>query len=1538
MKNYRRQQPNFRHLIELLNTRAADLGDTPLYRYLETGDIHGCTIVWGYAELDHRARAIAARLQDLNAFGERIVLLYAPGLEFIAAFFGCLYAGAIAVPAYPPDPTRLSRTLPRLRAIAMDARARFVLTTADIVGFAEVIGPQAPELAAMHWMATDDVNVRDGAHWSRPNIDAESIAFLQYTSGSTGHPKGVMVRHRNLMHNSEVIAAGFEHDERCLGVGWLPMFHDMGLIGNVLQPLFVGFPCVLMSPLAFLQRPARWLEAISHFRATTSGGPNFAYDLCARRVSPAQIESLDLRSWNVAFSGAEPIRNETLVRFADVFAPAGFRAQAYYCCYGLAEATLLVTGASKSEPPCTISVDAEALEHGFAETNTVDHQVRSLVSSGRPGVGMRVEIVDPNTLRPCGFGSIGEIWVAGASVAAGYWNQSSENEITFHAHLADTGEGPFLRTGDLGFVRDGQLFVTGRRKDLLIIAGRNHYPHDIERAVEGAHRLVRAGCCAAFSLEVEAEERLGIAAEIQAVDGAEIDTVVAAIRHAVLEEFGVYAHAVVLLAPRSIPKTSSGKIQRSACREAFLSGTLDEVKRSIADTDAVLFAGASEETPTELQNVLADVFADVLGLSHIGMHDSLFSLGLQSLLATQTVSRLRDVLGVDITLRMLFDAPTVADLARAVEPFMHPGSRVLLPTIPLVPRSQPLPLSFSQERLWFLDRFDPDSVLYTIPAALRLFGSLDTVALERSFQEILTRHEALRATFHQIDGQPYQVIAPTSKFDLPVIPMDASRIQACIAEEVRRPFDLTRGPLMRAMLYRLSEREHVLLLVMHHIVSDGWSMNVFVREISTLYRAFCGGKPSPLPALPVQYADYAAWQRQWLTGKTLERQIEYWKERLAGAPAAIELPTDKPRPPGQSHRGASIPLALPRDLSNALVRLGQSEGATLFMTLLGAFAILLSRYTGQDDIVIGSPIANRTRPEVEGLIGFFVNTLALRIQLSRQSTFRTLLAQIREETLGAYAHQDTPFEKLVDELAPVRDPSRAPIFQVMFVLQDDPAARISLPGLDVRQEWVDSGTAKFDLTMLLHETSEGLRGTIDYSTDIFAGPTVERLAGHFEVLLRGIVDGPDSSIARLPVLTESERHQLLVEWNDTRVEVPTDKCVHELFEEQAAKIPDAVAVIFEDQQLTYADLNTRANQLAQYLRTLHLGPEVFVGLCVDRSIEMLVGILGILKAGGAYVPIDPTHPKERIARILADAGVSVILTQSHVQSTLPLSGARVVSLDMDIAQWEDRPDLSPKSEVHLDNAAYVIYTSGSTGKPKGVLVSHAGLPNLAHSRKRRHHLRLGQKALVFASFAFDSFVADLWGAWVSGACAVIPTERERTDMAALERLLARVNAAVLPPAILPGLSPSALSTNLMLGVAGDVCPAHEVHRWTAGRNLSNLYGPTEVTVETLTYDAPEDSREAMPIGRPVENTHVFVVDDLGMLQPVGIPGEFCISGVGLARGYMNQPAMTAERFVPNPFGPPGSRMYRTGDLARWRADGNLEFLGRIDHQVKIRGF
>ena len=1558
--------------VELLRLRALHQPERQIYTFLPDGDEQ--EIALSYGELDLRARAVAARLQSQGAEGDRALLMYPAGLDYVAAFFGCLYAGMIAVPIYPPRP---NRTLQRLESIIADAGAKIALTTGAVLSRTETLFTEGHRLDAMRWLATDGIEDDAATGWRPPAVDASTLAYLQYTSGSTSAPKGVMVSHANLLYNSADMDAGWRHTRDSVLVSWLPHFHDMGLIYGILQPLYRDFPAVLMPPVSFLQQPARWLQAITRHKGTHSAAPNFAYELCVRKVTPEQRASIDLSSWAVAVNGAEPVRRETLERFAETFESCGFRRGAFCPGYGLAEATLKVTATSRADSPAFCSVQSEALaEHRVVESAPGRRDAQTFVGCGRAMLETKIAIVHPESSRRCAAGEVGEIWVAGPGVAGGYWERPAETERDFRARLSGTDE-TYLRTGDLGFTRDGELFVTGRLKDLIIIRGRNHYPQDIELTAEQSHPALRPGCGAAFSVEDAGAESLVVVQEIErASQQPDFEAVFGAIRRALSAEHELHAYGVVLIKSGSLPKTSSGKVQRHAARAGFLAGSLNPVAVSrvsdsasasparLLDRESLLALEPAERRAT-LAAYLLEQLARQLRVesSKLDGRQPLDAFGLDSLMAVELRNRVETDLRVSVSPSRLLGDGNLDELAAELLARLAtetPARRALPATARDAAAEHAL--SYGQRALWFMHELDRESAAYNLMYAARIPSALDVQGLRRAWQSLTNRHASLRTTYHDGGGEPSQKVhahLPAELQEVDASDWSAGELTARLKGAGELPFELERGPVARLHLFRRAAHEHIILLSAHHIACDFWSLDVLVAELRDSYVAEITERQATRRAPGSPYAGFVSWQAGMLGGAEGEAHWSYWQSQLSGELPVLNLPTDRPRPLTQTFCGTSQVFPLNENLAGRLKTLAQAEGATLFTLLLAAFQVLLHRYTGQTDILLGAPTAGRSRAEFADAVGYFVNPVALRADLTGNPSFRSYLARARHTVLSAMEHQDYPFPLLTERLQPARDPSRSPLFQVTFAwdkLQrlderragqtearatEADAARgaFELDTLFWRQ-----GGAPFDLMMTMLESGEALGVNLHYNTDLFDQATVERLAAHFQTMLEGVAARPDERISDLPLLAETERRQLLSGWNDTRVDFGHGALAHQLFEAQAARTPDAPALVFGEAQVTYGELNARANSLARYLRARGVGAEVRVAICMERTVESVVGILGVSKAGGAYVPLDPSYPKERLAFMLADARARVLITVERFARDLPEHAARVVRLDADAEAigLEDAANLA--GDVVADNLAYVIYTSGSTGRPKGVQISHGALLNLVGWHRRAFEITAADKATLLAGVGFDAAVWELWPYLTAGAGLHLLDDETRTSPERLVDYLSTrgVTVSFLPTPLAESVLaldwPEKASLRVVL-TGGD-----KLHRHPSGAKpftLVNNYGPTENAVVATSGPVPcgEDLTASPSIGRPISNVQVYLLDAHRHPVATGTPGELYIGGASLTRGYLNRPAQTAEKLVPHPFSvEPGARLYRTGDLARHLPDGRIEFLGRLDQQVKIRGF
>ena len=1573
------RQQNTRTLVHHLSWMAETKTDWHACSFLKEDMTEGKRL--SFTELNDRARAVGAALQHRCTRGDRVLLLFPPGLDFVSAFLGCLYAGVIAVPTPSPDALGLSRGLSRLRAIAGDAQASLFLTTSRLVDSKRYGADWSLDELKVPLMALEQIESTQSECYREVSLKGQDLAYLQYTSGSTSSPKGVMITHDNVMSQCEEFSQAGNYDDESISINWMPHFHDYGLIKGILVPLYVGIPAYLMAPYTFLKRPIAWLEAISRLGGTHSGSPNFAYDYCVRKTSLAQRASLNLQSWRMASCGAEPVRKETIENFISTFQPYGFRREAIRPGYGLAEFTLMVSITHQFSFPYWEELNGRVLETGtIRKDSTFDSfSPRSVVGCGRVSPNTHIEIVNPRTLIRCPPDQVGEIWVAGPSVAKGYWNRTEDTQETFGAFLAETGEGPFLRTGDLGFIKGGELYVTGRLKDLIVIHGMNHYPQDIEQSVECSHPSFRLGKSVALSVDLETEERLVVVQEIHRNAGNfVVEELAGLIRQNVMDQHDLQVYAVVFVSAGSIPKTTSGKIQRHACRASYLRGELPIIGHSIVNS--LLLGGTEqmhlsfglrdlpqEERQKYLESYLCEKLARTLKVeaSNLCPTNSLGFLGLDSLMAVELRNQINLDIGVEIPLSEFFKASSIIVLAQIIErSFQHQGEiqRSLLVS---GPRENSIPLSFAQEGIWIVNELDPENPLNTIHLQIKLSGELKAKVLSKAINKIVVRHESLRTTLKNFNGQLVQDISPNLTVHVPIIDLRAlgqtqqkEKLEELTRDEGRQPFNLQEGPLLRVILVQLRSQEFVLLLSFHHIVSDWFSFSIFLKELSVIYRALLERDNLRNSSLPFQYADYAVWQRKRLRGEECERLLSFWKKRLSDAPGMIDFPRRALKGKGVSSHQRVGGFSLSSHQVRVLKDLSQKNGATLFMTLLAVFGVLLFRYTHQTDLVIGTPAANRGRPGLDSLIGCFMNSLALRLDLTGNPTFCDFLQRVRYVTLEAYDHQECPFELLVKELQPVRDESRNPFFQVLFEVQPSLDDYLDLPNLTSLVVPSDSPGTQFDLTASLLESAEGIEGVFEYKSEMFDPGFVQQMVEHYSALLEAVIANPDQPITTLSLLSKFEEHQLLNKWSGAEAKESAScfECIQELFERQVAQTPEAIAVVHQDERITYEELNRLANQLARYLRGLGVGAETLVGLCVGRGVELVVSIWGILKAGGAYVPLDPdpSYPRDRMSFILNDAKLPVILTESWVEFDFSSQTDHVVILD---TEWEQIGQLENENLARgtvSENIAYVLYTSGSTGTPKGVMGTHGGLVHAYEAWEQAYELRtLCRNHFQLANAVFDVFTGDFVRALCSGGKLVICPE----DLAFSPQLLDMVTredidfVEMVPTTmrfVLRYLEErqQKLDQIKVWAVGSDNWQIEEFSRLREfcgpDTRIVNSYGVTEATVDSTYCDHVKYGLEAhrpVPIGKPMRNTQVYILDGELLPVPPGVLGELYIAGPGVARGYLNRPELTAERFIPNPFCPePGSRLYKTGDLARFLADGTIEFLGRRDHQVKINGY
>lgn len=1560
-------------LVDLLRARAEHEPDGVAFIFDDDGDVSGGPLT--FAELDRQAAAAAAALRAGAAPGDRALLLLRPGFSYLSAFFGCLYAGVIAVPAYPPAGRDAGRVLSRLTAIAESAAPTVVLTHDEVVDTGRAfLADQLP--VGARWLGMD--SVERGGDRVVTATEPDTVAFLQYTSGSTAEPRGVVLTHRNLMTNLAFVAERFGTRRDSVGCSWLPPYHDMGLIGAILQPVFTGFPMVLMSPESFVRDPAAWLRAISQHRVTISGAPNFAYEMCVRRVSEKDKQSLDLSSWTVAFNGAEPVRADTLRRFADTFAECGFRAESWYPCYGLAEATLMVTGGRADRPATIRRFDPGALGHGRAD---LADDGRPLVACGQPAEDHTLVVVDPHTCRPCRSGEVGEIWLRGPAVATGYWDDPAASSATFGARLTDDPAGPaFLRTGDLGFRHDGDLFVSGRLKDLIIIRGRNHHPADIEAVIAASHPALRVPGVAFAVSRADGEDAVVAVHEARAgASSADLASAAVAARQAVAAGCGLHLAELVLVDPGAVPRTSSGKPRRSACRDSYLAGDLEPRYVSTATPDrdgapasdarhdqqqpdeaaVVLRALALVDEPTARQALITTYLrARLATLLHLGPDEvaadtPMSALGLDSLLAIEFLASMKGDLGAEVTIDELLGDATPTSLAEMISAGTGTSDAAGDRSAPRSSPDEPAPLSYAQQRLWFLHQIDPDSAAYHVAAAFRVRGAVRADLLSRAMGMVVADQAALRTVIRTVDGEPRQVVLPEVDLPLERLAAPEGAELDLLGQWARQPFRLDRPPLARAAVVERSAEEHLIAFAAHHVICDAASMRVLITELGRYYAEFAAGRSPSAPARPVQHQDFARVQRTDPGRAAREkRDLEYWRERLRDVPP-LGLGSDHSRPARRTGRGAGESFTLPAAVSAAITELARAQRATPFMVLLAAWQTVLLRLGAQPDIAVGVPVSNRETPGIAGLVGCFVDTLVLRTGLHGDPTFRELLDRVRDSAHAAYAHPAAPFDRLVDELKVTRHANRNPLFDASFSFFPELDVTDALPAAVIDVVEIETGYVQFDLVLEMMPDGAGLRGRIRYTSDLYDAATVRRMADRLARLVAQVTENPDRPLSAYSLLAEGEWDRLRDTQPRTDPFGPVLTALHEPFEAHSAAYPDDVALVDEHGEWRYAQVDARANQIAHLLRDHGVGPESTVGLVMATSAELVVAMLGILKSGGGYTPVEPNDPPGRIRDLLTDAGVRVVLADND-ETVAALAGTpvRVIRTDREAELIDRQPSTRPDRPAAPHHLSYVIFTSGSTGRPKGVMVEHRHIVSFVRATADYLGSRRGDQYAMVSSIAADLGLTTLLPALRTGGRVHVVPRHVVVDPVLLAARFRNIRLDHLK------IAPSHLSALLLAPGGAAILPSRtlvlggeavswelvdRVREHAPDVTIVNEYGPTETAVANIIHRVRPDGTDRftplVPMSESLGGNRAYVLDTNLRAVPVGLVGELFLGGPQVARGYLNRPATTAERFLPDPYvDAPGARMYATGDRVRWLDESTMEFLGRIDNQVKVRGY
>jgi len=1392
-----------------------------------------------------------------------------------------------------------------------------------------------PATAAGEWTAyIDALNPPDTRVRQLPQNEDDYIESIAFSSGSSGKIKGMKIDLRGIEGWISKFYRLYEIDNRDSLLVFLPLSSVQQRI-MVYAALYYGIDFCLIKPAQlftafkdykptlFLAPPLLYESIHNQFVKTVDGMPPLRRNLVhllktAAKISPAETVRKRLRQIcygriysslggriRVMWTGMAPIKRSTLDFFHDARIPL-------YEAYGQTES-------------------------GLIAANSPSHN--RIGSVGKP--------LDKSSVR---LAEDGEIIVSAERLQTKgyvYYDQNGEPGVFLDPHT--------VATGDIGrFDEDGYLYLLGRKKEYIVTAqGYKIHPElleaqinrcsDVGQSVVFGNALPYLVALVAIEKDKDSQARARIERHIAQINQ-DLPTVGRIHKVHITDDQFTVENGLL---------TRNLKLHRKALFERYKGELLGE------KTAEVSTAPSFDPPQTETESRLAEIWREILNVKTVNRQDEFLALGGDSLLATQVVSRVREVFKIDLPLTTFFETVNLAAFAQRIDAVVLTQQSQSEGRIQRVPRDGDLPLSYAQQRLWFLRQLEPHNTSYNEVSAVTLSGAVDLQALERAFEQIIARHEILRTTFDSADGRPFQVIHPNMPFSIRRIELKSANpaeqhaeVQRIVAELRSKPFELDRGPLMEASLLTATPTEHVMVLLMHHIIGDGWSQGVLVREIASLYQSFIEQRPPDLPDLEIQYTDFAVWQRNWLQGETLDKLLRYWKQQLAGAPPVLELSTDRPHSLDQTHAGGIINFTVGPEVTARLRELSQEQNVTLFMVLLAAFQVQLSRYTGQNDIVVGTPIANRNRAEIEPLVGFFVNTLVLRTELSGDPLFTELLDRVRQVTVGAYEHQDIPFERIVEELQPDRRLSRTPLFQVMFILQNAPMGALELPGLKLSHLDLEHVTAKFDLTLSFHEGDEDVTGTFVYDSDLFDATTIARMVDHCNTLLAAIAADPRRQISKLPLLNNQERRLLLDEWNDTRTPFGPPRCVHELFAEQAARTPEHVAVIDETQQLTYRELDARTNQLAHHLRRNGVGPETTVGILLERSVAGMVAIFGVLKAGAAYVPLEPTHPVDRWQRIITDSRLTALITEQRFAKHLPADAPPLVLLDAEVDPLSSESTAALERIAEPRNLAYVIYTSGSTGQPKGVALEHRQLFNYLRGIEQRLAFTPAASYAAVSTLAADLGHTMIFGALcVGGGATLHLISQERAgDAEALSDYFSRHEIDYLK------IVPSHLRA--LLEVGGQVLPrrgivlggeaftldlARRIEESALDLEIFNHYGPTETTVGVLTHhvtpDVPFTKSGTVPLGRPIPNIRLYVLDRHREPVPVGVAGELFIGGAGVSRGYLNAPATTAEKFIPDAFtDEPGARMYGTGDLVRYLSDGRIEFLGRVDDQIKIRGY
>lgn len=1555
-------------LIEVLENRGTLQGKKTAYKFLKDSAKDG-EANFQYLSFDKTrviAKNIAKVLQDKKVKkGDRVLLIYPPGIDLITAFYGCLYAGVVAVLVYPPLNSRL---VEKLQLIVEDAKPSLILTTRELKKkikklrflkkttslpfIGKIIHNSFEKYITLGaWdeflslVTTDNIKLDPNIKLTLPDIDGDSLAFLQYSSGSTSHPKGVMVSHGNLLHNLDIMSRISNMGESDIGTSWLPPYHDMGLIGAILIPFFVGYTAILMSPIKFLRNPLQWLKIITDYRVTITVAPNFSFEYCIRKITSEQKKTLNLSSLRILINGAEPIHATTLEHFYQAFKEVGFKREAFHPSYGLAEATLFVSGCADTK---TVNVSyAELEKHKFHLQENDNKNVKALVSCGR--CFQNVKIVNPHTKNIARDNEIGEIWVQSESVAKGYWEKKSLTKKTFQAHIkGDDQKLNYLRTGDLGFIYENDLYVTGRLKDVIIIHGRNFYPQDIELLVERSHDKIRLGGCAAFSIENNDLENLTIVCEVN-LDSTEQDwpDMVNAICRNIANEYEIPVAAIVFIEAKTLLKTTSGKVRRQPTKSAFLSNLL-HVRHQ---WQAPAFSVSNDQNNTLQDDALKWATQWIENHVHREIDPKLTFIeqGFDSIAIVEFTQALSEQYDLEIDPLIAFEYPNIDQFVKhAIKKQYTSADKILTTKNELVAKN----LSPGQLRLYYLHMMHPESKAYNIAGAFRLRGNLSIDKFRLALQAMLTRHEILRTVISSARPKIIEDLV----VELPIVDLSSKpdeqqdrKIKSLLQAKSNQPYDFNRGPLIRFLLIQLAPNDFIFLAAMHHIIFDGTSMFIFFREMLQIYGASVEDKTVNMPALPIQFYDFAHWQQERFAGNLKKSTLGFWTKYLANVSTNLQLPYDNVRSKVDEepaiHR---LRFNLTPRISAQMEQYCKQNSITPFVFLLTAYQLLLTQYTNQNDFVIGIPTSGRTKAEASQLIGFFVNTLPIRVFANQTISISELLQNNGNMLQVVYKFQDVPLPELISALSIERDVDGQSLIQTMFIMQNEFQFNLSAPNLSITPYWSESGQLDYSLTMEVIPFNNQYQVVLAYDALLLEPDTIKRMTKHFRRLIKFMLSKKESLVGKISLLDKNDFYELIYDWNATDSPAPDYRTLHKLFEAQAKITPDHPALVFEDHAVSYAELNSEANRYAHYLRSKGVKANDIVGIHLERSAEMIACLLAVLKAQGAYLYLDIRYPESRLNDLIEDSNCKLIIGAS-LQDLPAAQHSRVLTLN---ALQESSMRLNDENfhsivEEEGDALAYVIYTSGSTGKPKGVLITHNNvsqrLYNLAQTSISV------ERVLHISNFTFDASVMSLWHPLIKGGTCLIPREEDMRvwDVKSLEKFIhsQKITSFFMTPTqlstLLLGANEANFNTIHDVLIGGEALKLDLVSRTKKimkNAMVWNGYGPTECTVVSSIFLANDWKKANVPIGAPLPNDKYYVLNQDLSPVPIGVIGELYIGGKGVAMGYLNRAHLTSSKFVPNPFAQDATeKMYRTGDLVRWLPEGVIEYSGRIDNQVKIRG-